>query len=311
MGRWKVRSSDEVQNDSRVFQFVSDKRFVCVCFMFSYEWAGSLLKLTSPSLFNQAANEPARVQATKSFSMLVTDLARFIPKDTLKLTEVDTMCSNRIQFLKLRIALLKLMSAGKYQDILHLESAILSHLERTTETFDTETLEKLMKCILPHDHIRGLEFGLKIATQLKRVANFGLFISLSRLFFSPTIYDRVDELHSSSTVSSNGQHTSFHHDEEDEQSEHTKHHQPHNNENDESEDENSVSRSDNSTADEESSNTGTAAVKTRDRAPSTSAVRPSTNTQPPITRPPSASISSPPAAGGNRTLMHSIVSGWY
>lgn len=90
-------------------------------------------------------------------------MCRLFPPNTLKLTKVDPVSHAAIQFLKLRLALIKYMEAGKYRDILELEKEICSNLSRAGDAFDGPTLERMIIVICANDHLRALEFALHIA----------------------------------------------------------------------------------------------------------------------------------------------------
>jgi len=191
-------------------------------------FAESLLKLTSSSLFNAAAAEASNVPASsltiKTFNQLVSDLSRFIPPTTLRLSRVDALTHQRLQNLKTRLGVHKLMKAGKWRDILSLADEICAQLERGSgaaamaaassavpglagsstsaldsalsgiDGFDAATLEKMVTSILPHDHVRALEFAIKIGTVLRDSGqNFALFVGVARLLLCPTVYDRMGE----------------------------------------------------------------------------------------------------------------------
>jgi hypothetical protein len=128
-----------------------------------YELCSTLLKQTSPSRFTQILSEDPKSQAKKPFTKLVGDLCRLFPPSTLKLTKVDPVSHAAIQFLKLRLALIKYMEGGKYRDILELEKEICSNLQRAGDAFDGPTLERMIIVILQNDHLRALEFSLRIA----------------------------------------------------------------------------------------------------------------------------------------------------
>jgi hypothetical protein len=80
-----------------------------------------------------------------------------------------------MQFLKLRLALRKLTAARQYKDVLALENEIMVHLKESG-SFDAHSLEQLVHAIMPHDHLRGLEFAIRIANTLKDANQFGLFV---------------------------------------------------------------------------------------------------------------------------------------
>lgn len=160
------------------------------------EWAQSLLTLTSESAFDVHRDDPKK--KNRSFHSLLDTLSRCIPPNykTLHLTKVDDNFKSEksrdyqeIHFLKLRVALLKCTEEGKYRDLLSMQNDIKDHIRQNKDSFDGATLEKLVKSILPYDHIKGIEFSLQIGSEAKAVGEFPrIFGGVARILLSPTIY---------------------------------------------------------------------------------------------------------------------------
>ena len=152
-----------------------------------HEKAELLLKMCSPANFNQAAARP-----TKSFTRLINDLSYFTPPHTLQLTQVDKADNDKIQMLKLRLALLRLVEDGKYEDILALEQQIVTHLRVDGEAFSSDNLQRLVLTILPQDYLEGLSFALHIGEALfpkdeqKDTEHFENFGDVAKALFYPT-----------------------------------------------------------------------------------------------------------------------------
>ena len=177
------------------------------------DWASTLLKVITPGLFTQLSSETPKSTSIAAFDALVNDLSRYIPQNTLTLTTVEQVSANRIQFLKLRIALTKYIGANKYREILALENEILAALKNTSnnaptpsnltaaqsilanahlDTFDALTLERLVQCLLSNDHVKAVQFALRVAIVLRDVSNFTIFVGVAKLLFTPTIHDRIN-----------------------------------------------------------------------------------------------------------------------
>lgn len=194
-----------------------------------YVFANQLLKLTGFTSFMPAALEPSKAppgaNTLKAFNSMLVDLSRFLPPNSIRLSSRDPITQQRIDFLKTRLVIVDRIQAGKYQDILALSGEICAHLERAAannaaspssatnttggggasaastpapplesmDQFDSVTLEQMARTILPCDHIRGLDFCIRIAKALKESGNFSLFIGIARVIFHPTIYERMEE----------------------------------------------------------------------------------------------------------------------
>ena len=194
-----------------------------------------LLKLASSGLFAAAINaaDPALDAANgdgggsgsgssaassgKSFTRLVRDVSYYCPPKGVRLTEPQPAAAQRIQLFKLRIALVKLLEAGKYADILSLENEILLQIERSgasgataaggadgsaaaaavaastassaqSAAFSVPTLLRVVSCILPHDYLRAVNFAYRLAELFAKQNRFSDLVSVSHLLMYPTIY---------------------------------------------------------------------------------------------------------------------------
>lgn len=140
-----------------------------------------------------------------------SELCRAIPPNTLKLSghsasPAFSLAQERINFLKVRLTLLTHMESGKYKGIhlcciappstparvtclqcaavwpgaagiLELSKQICAHLTASADSFDAATLEKLVRAVLPLDHLRAIEFSLRIGKVVRRSAHsFALLV---------------------------------------------------------------------------------------------------------------------------------------
>ena len=191
-----------------------------------YTFANQLLKLTGATLFPLAASEPSTsppsANTLKVFNSLLNDLCRFLPPHVVELSSQDDMTRQRIEFLGLRLLVSDRIQQGQYQGILAMSDKICKHLSTNlgsvsssgsgpvasptnatatltlqdstnADQFDAGILEKMAVTILRNDHLKGLEFCMRIARTLKDAGNFALFIGIARVIFNPTIYERFEE----------------------------------------------------------------------------------------------------------------------
>ena len=156
------------------------------------EIVAHLLKLANAGLFHGAVD----AVPPKYFQKLVQDISYYIPPNALKLSEPLVTSYHDIQLFKLRIALVKLMEAKKFEDIFSLENEIISQVEKSSKrqelAFDSATLQRLLSVLLPYDYLRAVNFAYRLAETYMKQNRFSDFVALVRILFYPTIYHCTD-----------------------------------------------------------------------------------------------------------------------
>lgn len=160
----------------------------------NHDLVAQLLKLANAGLFHGATDEVP----PKSFPKLVQDVSYYIPPNSLRASEPSVNSSQDIQLFKLRIALMRLLDAGKYEDIFALESEIINQVERSTRrsdiAFDSATMQRILTGLLSYDYLRAVNSAYRLAEVYMKLNKFSDFVGLARILFYPTIYHCTDSL---------------------------------------------------------------------------------------------------------------------
>eukprot|EP00697_Spironema_sp_BW2_P016984 gnl/Spiro4/8512_TR4466_c0_g1_i1.p1 gnl/Spiro4/8512_TR4466_c0_g1~~gnl/Spiro4/8512_TR4466_c0_g1_i1.p1 ORF type:complete len:812 (-),score=227.60 gnl/Spiro4/8512_TR4466_c0_g1_i1:16-2451(-) len=160
--------------------------------------AQSVIRLGMPYAISAKGTPPP---AGVSFDQELADWAYYMPENLREGLgdPIKPVTVKRLEMLAAQVNVVMCIESGAVEKLLAMETEIYERL-KTSSLFSLETLKGLIRAVMAHNYLKGLDMALQVGRLLTEHSRFGEFCCIAHTLLHPTVFDTTATTETADTV---------------------------------------------------------------------------------------------------------------